>query len=403
MLTMHEALSQLLGSVRVIRDVETLPVSQTNGRVLARTQSACVTVPDADNSAMDGYAFRYADLSDVAGVLTVTQRIPAGSLGTRLGKGEAARIFTGAPLPEGADTVVRQEWCLVEGNRLSLLRLPEKGEAVRRAGEQAKKGDPVLMAGTRLRAQHLGVAATVGLAHLPVVRKPKVALMPTGNELVRPGEPLPPGKVYNSNCYMLKGLLEDFGCEVSDFGIVPDDFRTTCRYFVQAAEHDLILTSGGASVGEEDHVKHAIETEGRLHFWKIAVKPGKPLVYGEISGQTAGNGTAIIGLPGNPVSGFVTFLLFVRPYLLAMQGITDVTPKALRLPCASAYPKADERNEFLRARINGNGEVELFGNQGSGILSSAVWGDGLVDNPPGHAIRPGEMVRFIPFSEFWRP
>lgn len=404
MLTMHEALSQLLGSVRVIRDVETLPVSQTNGRVLARTQSACVTVPDADNSAMDGYAFRYADLSDVAGVLTVTQRIPAGSLGTRLGKGEAARIFTGAPLPEGADTVVRQEWCLVEGNRLSLLRLPEKGEAVRRAGEQAKKGDPVLMAGTRLRAQHLGVAATVGLAHLPVVRKPKVALMPTGNELVRPGEPLPPGKVYNSNCYMLKGLLEDFGCEVSDFGIVPDDFRTTCRYFVQAAaEHDLILTSGGASVGEEDHVKHAIETEGRLHFWKIAVKPGKPLVYGEISGQTSGNGTAIIGLPGNPVSGFVTFLLFVRPYLLAMQGITDVTPKALRLPCASAYPKADERNEFLRARINGNGEVELFGNQGSGILSSAVWGDGLVDNPPGHTIRLGERVRFIPFSEFWRP
>lgn len=403
MLTMHEALSQLLGSVRVIRDVETLPVSQTNGRVLARTQSACVTVPDADNSAMDGYAFRYADLSDVAGVLTVTQRIPAGSLGTRLGKGEAARIFTGAPLPEGADTVVRQEWCLVEGNRLSLLRLPEKGEAVRRAGEQAKKGDPVLMAGTRLRAQHLGVAATVGLAHLPVVRKPKVALMPTGSELVRPGEPLPPGKVYNSNCYMLKGLLEDFGCEVSDFGIVPDDFRTTCRYFVQAAEHDLILTSGGASVGEEDHVKHAIETEGRLHFWKIAVKPGKPLVYGEISGQTSGNGTAIIGLPGNPVSGFVTFLLFVRPYLLAMQGITDVTPKALRLPCASAYPKADERNEFLRARLNGDGEVELFGNQGSGILSSAVWGDGLVDNPPGHTIRPGERVRFIPFSEFWRP
>ncbi len=403
MLTMHEALSQLLGSVRVIRDVETLPVSQTNGRVLARTQSACVTVPDADNSAMDGYAFRYADLSDVAGVLTVTQRLPAGSLGTRLGKGEAARIFTGAPLPEGADTVVRQEWCLVEGNRLSLLRLPEKGEAVRRAGEQAKKGDPVLMAGTRLRAQHLGVAATVGLAHLPVVRKPKVALMPTGSELVRPGEPLPPGKVYNSNCYMLKGLLEDFGCEVSDFGIVPDDFRTTCRYFVQAAEHDLILTSGGASVGEEDHVKHAIETEGRLHFWKIAVKPGKPLVYGEISGQTSGNGTAIIGLPGNPVSGFVTFLLFVRPYLLAMQGITDVTPKALRLPCASAYPKADERNEFLRARLNGDGEVELFGNQGSGILSSAVWGDGLVDNPPGHTIRPGERVRFIPFSEFWRP
>ena len=404
MLTASEALSQLLGSVHAIRDVETLSVSQANGRVLAETQYACVTVPDADNSAMDGYAFRYADVTDAATVLTVTQRIPAGATGMPLGRGEAARIFTGAPLPEGADTVVRQEWCLAEGGRLSFLHLPEKGEAVRRAGEQAKKGDPVLMAGTRLRSQHLGVAVAVGLTHLPVVRKPKVALLCTGDELVKPGEPLPPGKVYNSNCYMLRGLLEDFGCDVSDFGIVPDDFRTTCRYFVQAAaEHDLILTSGGASVGEEDHVKHAIETEGRLHFWKIAVKPGKPLVYGEIGRQASGGGTAIIGLPGNPVSGFVTFLLFVRPYLLAMQGIADVIPKALQLPCASAYPKADERNEFLRARINGNGEVELFGNQGSGILSSAVWGDGLVDNPPGHSIRPGEMVRFIPFSEFWRP
>ncbi len=229
--------------------------------------------------------------------------------------------------------------------------------------------------------------------------------MSTGDELVLPGEPLLPGKIYNSNRYTLKVLLEDFGCDVSDFGIVPDDFQMTCSMLAEAAkEHDLILTSGGVSVGEEDHVKAAIETEGKLHFWQIAVKPGKPLAYGEIDNPSGiRRNAAIIGLPGNPVSSYVTFLLFVRPYILRMQGVTDVTPKAVRVRAASTHDRADERNEFLRARLNEQGEAELFDNQGSGILSSIVWGDGLIDNPPGRTIKTGDWVKFISFSEFFHP
>ena len=404
MLTVTEALSRLLDSVSPIRDIEIVSLSRANGRVLAETQYSHVMVPNADNSAMDGYAFRFGDLKDSGTVLTVRQRIPAGGQGKKLDEGEAARIFTGAPLPEGADTVVRQEWCTAEGDRLKFMQMPQKGDSVRLAGEDVKKGEPVLSGGTRLRAQHLGVAASVGLTDLPVVRKPKVALMSTGDELVMPGDPLSPGKIYNSNRYVLRALLEDFGCIVSDFGIVPDNLRATCSTLANAAdEHDFILTSGGVSVGEEDHVRRAIEAEGTLHFWKIAVKPGKPLVYGEIgkASHTGKKSVPIIGLPGNPVSGFVTFLFFVRPYILAMQGIKEFMPKPVRLLSASSLDKADERHEFLRARLNGKGDVELFGNQGSGILSSVVWGDGLVDNPPGQIIRKGDWVSFIPFSEFF--
>lgn len=249
---------------------------------------------------MDGYAFRFADVKGTDTVLTVRQRIPAGRQGVKLGKSEAARIFTGAPLPEGADTVIRQEWCSTEGDKLKFLRFPEKGDSVRLAGEEVKKGEPVLYAGTRLRAQHLGVAASVGLTGLPVVRKPKVALLVTGDELLMPGNPLLPGKIYNSNYYVLRALLEDFGCMVTDGKTVPDNLHATCSALASAADsHDLILTSGGVSVGEEDHVKTAIEREGKLHFWKIAVKPGKPLVYGEIGKASPGKkGVPVIGLPG---------------------------------------------------------------------------------------------------------
>lgn len=405
MLTTDEALSRLLENVSPVNEVETVTLLQANGRVLAESQYSDVTVPNTDNSAMDGYAFRFSDITGPETVLLIRQRIPAGHPGGGLGPGEAARIFTGAPLPDGADTVMRQEWCLVEGNRLKFERLPVKGESVRQAGEDVEKGDMVLSAGTRLQARHIGIAGSVGLTHLPVVRKPKVALMSTGDELVLPGEPLLPGKIYNSNRYTLKVLLEDFGCDVSDFGIVPDDFQMTCSMLAEAAkEHDLILTSGGVSVGEEDHVKAAIETEGKLHFWQIAVKPGKPLAYGEIDNPSGiRRNVAIIGLPGNPVSSYVTFLLFVRPYILRMQGVTDVTPKAVRVIAASTHDRADERNEFLRARLNEQGEAELFDNQGSGILSSIVWGDGLIDNPPGRTIKTGDWVKFIPFSEFFHP
>lgn len=402
MLTVSEALSCLLDSVLPIRETEKVSLSDANGRVLAEAQYSYVTVPPADNSAMDGYAFRFEDMKGADTVWTVCQRIPAGIQGTKLNAGEAARIFTGAPLPEGADTVIRQEWCSVEGDKLKFRHLPRKGESVRLAGEDIKRGDMVLSAGTRLQARHIGIAASAGLTHLPVVRKPRVALMSTGDELVTPGEPLLPGKIYNSNRYVLKALLEDFGCIVSDFGIVPDNFRVTCASLAHAAdEHDFILTTGGVSVGEEDHIKAAIEAEGKLHFWQVAVKPGKPLVYGAINGSSGQKSVSIIGLPGNPVSSFVTFLLFARPFVLAMQGISNVTPKSMRVRSASSLDRSDERHEFLRARLNDEGEVELFGNQGSGVLSSLVWGDGLVDNPPGQIIGKGDWVYFISFSEFF--
>ena len=406
MLTVEEALSQLLKTVRPICGDEKVALSDANGRVLAETQYSRIRVPNADNSAMDGYAFRFADVVDPDTVLTVRQRIPAGSHGEKLKKGEAARIFTGAPLPEGADTVQRQEWCRVDGEQLKLLRFPEKGGSVRLAGEDIHTGDAVLKCGTFLQARHLGLAAAIGLADLPVVRKPEVALMSTGNELVMPGtgKPLAPGRVYNSNRYMLKALLDDFGCVVSDYGIVPDKLSSTCSVFSEAAStHDLILTSGGVSVGEEDHVRNAIAATGKLHFREVAVTPGKPLVFGEVASGLTGKTVPVIGLPGNPVSSFVTFLIFVRPYLLKMQKVKNVVPRSFRVKAAFSWNKPDERNEFLRARLNEEGEAELFDRQGSGVLSSLVWGDGLVDNPPGRSIAKGDRVRFLPFNGFFCP
>lgn len=404
MLTVKEALDNLLEMATQVREWETIAISEANGRVLAESLYSRIDVPNTDNAAMDGYAIRFSDLTGVDTVLTVRQRVPAGQTGRELRSGEAARIFTGAPLPSGADTVVRQEWCEVNADRLRLTRLPEKrGESVRYCGEDLEKGDLVLKKGIRLQAQHLGIAASVGLAGLPVSRCLKVALMSTGDELLAQGESLTPGKVYNSNRYTLRALLENLGCTVTDFGIVGDTLKATQAALAEAAGagHDLILTTGGVSVGEEDHIKPAIESQGHLHFWRVAVKPGKPLVFGQInerSGLSSGS-TPIIGLPGNPVSSFVTFLLFVRPFLLRMQGVEDVFPKSFSLRADFRLDNPDERNEFLRVRLNETGGVEPFGNQGSGVMSSTVWGDGLIDNPPGQPIKKGDFVRFIPFSE----
>jgi molybdopterin molybdotransferase len=324
----------------------------------------------------------------------VSQRIPAGSVGHSLAPGTAARIFTGAPLPPGADAVVMQELCIHEGDAVVVNHLPQAGEAVRRAGEDIAEGAVVLAQGQRLRPQDLGLAASVGLAELPVFRRVRVAVFSTGSELVMPGEPLPPGGIYNSNRFMLRALLADLGCEVADFGIVPDELAATRRALREAAEgHDLILTSGGVSVGEEDHVKPAVEAEGSLDLWKIAMKPGKPLAYGRV------HGAAFIGLPGNPVSSFVTFLLMVRPFLLATQGVAEVAPQALPLRAEFEWPKPDRRREFLRARMNAGGGVELFSNQGSAALNSTVWANGLVDIPAGTPLARGDTVRFLPYGE----
>jgi molybdopterin molybdotransferase len=399
MLSAAEALDFLLSAVRPITETETLPTLSANGRVLAVAQSSQLNVPPMDNTQMDGYAVRVADCASGAAKLTVSQRIPAGQVGQPLQPGTAARIFTGAMIPQGADAVVMQEQCEAEGDNVTVRHVPKAGEWVRRTGEDIKAGSTILAAGTRLRAQELGLAASVGLATLPVVRKPRVAMFFTGDELAMPGDPLKPGAIYNSNRFILRGLLENLGCEITDYGIVPDSLPATRDTLRQAAAgHDLIITSGGVSVGDEDHVKPAVEAEGRLNLWQIAIKPGKPLAFGEI--DRGGNDSAFfIGLPGNPVSSFVTFLLFVRPFILRLQGVVDVAPKAFAMRADFVWSKADRRNEFLRVKINRDGGLDLFPNQGSAVLTSTVWGDGLIDNPPGNTVAPGDTVRFLPFSE----
>jgi molybdopterin molybdotransferase len=350
---------------------------------------------------MDGYALRAADCAGGASTLKVAQRIPAGHVGGFLEPGTAARIFTGALIPDGADAVVMQEQCELYGDVVTVKHAPQPGEWIRRAGEDVRAGSIILPAGTRLRSQELGLAASVGLARLPVRRRVRVAVFFTGDELAMPGEALKPGAIYNSNRFTLRGLLENFGCEFTDYGIVPDSLQATRDTLRAAAkQHDLIITSGGVSVGEEDHIKPAVEHEGRLNMWQIAVKPGKPLAFGEVRrGEDDAGSAFFMGLPGNPVSSFVTFLLFVRPFLLRLQGVSgDVNPRALPMRADFDWPKADRRNEFLRARINEQGGLELFPNQGSGVLTSTVWADGLIDNPPGQAIARGDTVRFIPFA-----
>jgi molybdopterin molybdotransferase len=395
MLAVREALDFLLSAARPVAEVEKTPTLEANGRVLASAVVSGMNVPGHDNTQMDGYAVRAADCASGNATLTVTQRIPAGHVGQPLLPGCAARIFTGALIPEGADAVVMQEQCEAKDGLVTIRHTPKVGEWIRRTGEDISVGSVILAAGTRLRSQELGLAASIGMAELNVRRRLRVAVFFTGDELAMPGEPLAPGAIYNSNRFTLRALLENLGCEVRDFGIVPDSLEATRNVLRQAADgNDLIITSGGVSVGEEDHIKPAVEAEGKLNMWQIAVKPGKPLAFGEVSQAF------FLGLPGNPVSSFVTFLLFVRPFLLRLQGAdVPAQPRGMLVRADFNWPKADRRNEFLRAKLNGQGGLDLFPNQGSGVLTSTVWGDGLIDNPPGNPIAPGDVVRFIPFSE----
>ena len=395
MLAVREALDFLLSAVRPVAEVEDVATLEANGRVLARAVVSGMNVPAHDNTQMDGYAVRAADCAGGNATLAVTQRIPAGQVGQPLLPGCAARIFTGALIPEGADAVVMQEQCEAKDGLVTVRHTPQAGEWIRRTGEDIGAGSVVLAAGTRLRSQELGLAASVGMARLTVRRKLRVAVFFTGDELTMPGEPLAPGAIYNSNRFTLRALLENLGCEVRDFGIVPDSLDATRSVLRQAADgNDLIITSGGVSVGEEDHIKPAVEAEGRLDMWQIAVKPGKPLAFGEV-GQAF-----FLGLPGNPVSSFVTFLLLVRPALLRMQGASQLAPHALALPAHFDWPRPDKRREFLRVRRDGEGGLELFPNQSSGVLTSCAWADGVVDVAPGHTIARGDAVRYLPFAEW---
>ncbi|MEO5688390.1 MAG: gephyrin-like molybdotransferase Glp [Burkholderiaceae bacterium] len=435
LISADDALARLLAAVVPSGRTENVATPDAWGRVLAEDIVSGVNVPPEDNSAMDGYAIRVADLFDGAGtLLPVSQRIAAGQVGQPLAAGTAARIFTGAPVPPGADAVVMQEHCeAISAASVAALfgsvrinELPAPGMAIRRQGEDVMKGHLVLRAGHRLDAAAIGLAATVGMARLAVASRPRVALFSTGDELVMPGEPLPPGAIYNSNRFMLGALLRGQGCSVTDLGNVPDQLDATRAMLREAAaDHDLILSSGGVSVGEEDHLKPALAAEGRLDLWAIAIKPGKPLAFGAVrrdpvaaalgrsgarpqplegSPRVSAGGAGIsetwfVGLPGNPVSSYVTFTLFVRPVLARLQGARAVMPAGLPVRADFAWPRPDKRREFLRVRRNAEGGLDLYRNQGSGVLTSLAWGDGLADIAPGQTVEPGDMVRFLSLAE----
>ncbi|MEZ5627090.1 MAG: molybdopterin molybdotransferase MoeA [Rhodocyclaceae bacterium] len=394
LLSFEDARTQLLAQARTVAGTELVSTLKARGRVLADDLVSGFDVPPLDNSAMDGYAVRCANIPAAGTRLPVSQRIPAGAVGHPLAAGSVARIFTGAPVPPGADAIVMQELCEREGDEVVINHVPQLGDSIRRRGEDIAIGQAVLTAGTRLRAQELGLAASVGIPAVSVHRRLKVAIFFTGDELVMPGEPLREGAIYNSNRFVLNALLEGMGCEVTDLGIVADTLDATRQALRTAAHgHDVIITSGGVSVGEEDHVKPAVEAEGALDLWNIAIKPGKPLAYGRV-GEAA-----FIGLPGNPVSTFVTFLLLVRPFLLKCQGVRDVLPKPLQLRADFDWLKPIKRREFLRVQVNAEGGLALFDNQGSGVLTSTVWADGLAEVPPGEPIRRGQTVTYYPFPD----
>jgi molybdopterin molybdotransferase len=397
MLSVDEALERVLAGARPVAETETVPTLSAAGRVLAAAQRSTMNVPPMDNSAMDGYAVRLADLMGAEPRLRVAQKILAGGVGNPLAAETAARIFTGAPIPSGADAVVMQEHCAVEGEHIAVKKIPQPGEWIRLVGSDIRKGDAVLPAGIRLRPQDTGLAASIGIASLPVYRRVRLGLFFTGDELVMPGDPLPPGRIYNSNRFTLNGLAQAFDCEVRDYGIVPDSLDATREVLRRAAgQCDVIVTSGGVSVGDADFVKPAVEAEGELLMWRISMKPGRPLAFGRVGRAT------FIGLPGNPVSSFVTFLIFVRPFLLRTQGVGDVTPHAIQARADFDWPEPDSRREFLRVKWNARGGLDLYHTQDSAVLTSTAWADGLLDNPAAHAIRAGELVKFLPYSELYR-
>ena len=398
---LDEALPQLLATLPdTAQRQELLATLDADGRVLAQDVVSHLEVPPQDNSSMDGYSLRCADVQS-GSVLPVSQRIAAGMAGVPLQPGTAARIFTGAPIPPGADAVVMQEDCVLtpaSGESITVQSTPTPGQWIRRRGEDVTRNATVLARGQRLGPAALGLAASVGLAQLQVACPPRVALFSTGDELVMPGTvapaDMPAGAIYNSNRFFLAALLRRMGCVVTDLGIVPDRLEATVLALQAAAlNHDLVLTSGGVSVGEEDHIKPAVQQLGQLDLWQIAIKPGKPFAHGRIGAAH------FIGLPGNPVSSFITFLVLVRPFLLRMQGAADVAMPGQSLRADFAWPRADRRREFLRVRRNAAGGLDLFANQSSGVLTSAVWGDGFIDNPPGQTIARGDSVRFVSFGD----
>ncbi len=392
-----EARDFLLSEMRPTSDVEQRGLLFCANCVLATDLIAPINVPPSDNSAMDGYALRAADAA-VFSRLPVTQTIYAGHSGRALQSGEAARIFTGASIPENADAVVMQENCEEHNGSLQVSTAVVQRDNIRPRGQDIEAGSLVIARGTRLNAQHLGLAASLGMAELPVYKPLRVAVLSTGDELLEPGEAASPHQIYNSNRYLLSSLLTQLGVDVIDAGIVPDNLQATEQCLSELSKKaDIVLSSGGVSVGDADFVKTGVESLGTLDFWKLAMKPGKPLAYGRI------NQTPFFGLPGNPVSVFATFAVIVRPCLLRMQGVSAcVTPKAIPVRAGFVWSKAGTREEYLRAKLQTNHEnkteVVIYENQSSGVLSSVAWADGFAVIPAGSTVNPGEFVDFMPFD-----
>jgi molybdopterin molybdotransferase len=394
-----EALQQLIAKVFPKPKLVRKPLLESFGEVLAESQRSTIDVPQSDNSAMDGYALNTSDLAVTGETeLPVSQRIAAGQAAEPLQPRTAARIFTGAPIPAGADVVIMQEQVQLNGDRMRFDIKPETGSNIRPAGNDIRSGDTILQKGCRLRPQDIGLAASVGLESLPVFNKVRVGIFLTGDELVEPGKPLAAGQIYDSNRYTLQGMLQALGCEIIDLGLVGDTLQGTKSAMIKAAQKsDLVVTCGGVSVGEEDHVRIAIEQLGDLHLWRLRIKPGKPLAFGVI------DSTPFIGLPGNPVSVFATFCLFVCPLIKTLQGRPWQKPVAVQVTAGFDWPKPDSRREFLRARLEPGDDhtlvARIYPNQDSGVLSSAVWGQGFVEIAEGQTLKAGDMVDYLSFEQ----
>ncbi|MEQ8313093.1 MAG: molybdopterin molybdotransferase MoeA [Gammaproteobacteria bacterium] len=392
------AIEQLLPRLPRIHETELIAIGDAQGRILAEDFLAATAVPPWDNSAMDGFAVRAADVQSVPVTLPISQRIAAGEVGSALDSGTAARIFTGAPLPEGADAVVMQENTEAADGQVTVVQSVVAGENLRQQGEDIPRGATLYQAGHRLLPQDIGVLASVGATEVKVIRRLSVALLTTGDELVTPGTSLEPGQIYNSNHFSLAALLNNLCADVMEVGIVNDDFETTREELEKAsAVADCIISTGGVSVGEEDHVKAAVETLGSLDLWKLAIKPGKPFASGKIGS------TQFFGLPGNPVSAFVTFVLLVRPFLLTMSGCQNALPRWLPVACAEELASSGERQEYIRVSLvsgpDGKTMLKSLKQQSSGAGSSLSLADGLAIIPAHTSVARGDTLEFLPFSE----